>query len=254
MGNKGKKATLILWFLMAAPMSGFAQGDGAFLTMAEFEAYKAGVESTHANLLRKLEILESERRAVDKSITDINANISKIRSAWGSIKSLYTSYTGLSNCISSTPPAGAPTIPSICTDLSFDDEGRLLEEQDAECASCFLSARKSFNERRYVFEQLATIYKCTKKFTDAAIAFGDNASGVHGVAGLAWQSERIKIEKSVEDLQAAYDKKYNELIQGLADDMMELNICEAKYGVEDWFDRFGYMYYEFMKEKYQRKD
>ncbi len=77
---------------------------------------------------------------------------------------------------------------------------------------------------------------------------------MHGVAGMAWQAERIKIQKSVEELQAAYDNKYNELIQGLADDMMELNICEAKFGVEDWYDRFGYMYFEFMKEKYQRKD
>lgn len=255
LGNKSKKATIILWLLFTMPFSAYAQGDGGvFLTMAQFEDYKTGVESTHANLLRKLEILESERSAVDRTIGDINANITKIRSAWTSVKALYSSYTGLSSCLSSTPPAGSPTIPSICTDLSFDEEGEILEEQDEECASCFMEARRRFNQTRYVFEQLATIYKCTKKFTDAAIAFGDNTSGVHGVAGMAWQAERIKIEKSVEELQAAYDNKYNELIQSLADDMMELNICEAKFGVEDWYDRFGYMYFEFMKEKYQRKD
>ena len=44
------------------------------------------------------------------------------------------------------------------------------------------------------------------------------------------------------------------MLQGLADAMMELNVCEAKFGVEDWYDRFGYMYFEFMKEKYARKD
>ena len=255
MGNKGKKATVILWLLMAVPMSAFSQGDSrVFLTMEEFDEYKAGVEATQKNMEIKLKILESERKAIGKTVKDINANITKIRKAWSTIKNLYNSYTGLSSCISSTPPAGAPTIPSICTELSFDEKGEIMEEQDEECASCFLSARKSFNDRRYVFEQLATIYKCTKKFTDAAIAFGDNTSGVHGVAGMAWQAERIKIQKSVEGLQEAYDKKYNELIQGLADDMMELNICEAKYGVEDWYDRFGYMYYEFMKEKYLRKE
>ena len=71
---------------------------------------------------------------------------------------------------------------------------------------------------------------------------------------MAWQTQRRNIEKSVTELEQAYDAKYAEFLQSLADAMMELNICEAKYGVEDWYDRFGYMYFEFMKDKYQRKD
>lgn len=250
--KKGKNTTLMLLFLFITSFS--VHAEGVYLTMEEFETYKIGVDDAHADMLRKLSILESERKAVDKSISSVKANITKIKSAWSAIKNLYSTYTGLSSCISSTPPAGAPTIPSICTEISFDEDDEIIEEEVEGCASCFLVAREKFNNRRYQFEQLATIYKCTKKFTNAAIAFGDNASGVHGVAGLAWQRERIKIEESVRGLEKAYDDKYAEMLDDLADAMMELNICEAEYGVEDWYDRFGYMYFEFMKEKYARKD
>ncbi|MCH2491020.1 MAG: hypothetical protein MK211_12790 [Flavobacteriales bacterium] len=255
MGKKGRNSTTVLLLLILSPLSGFAQsGGGTYLTMEEFEQYKLGVESDHEHLLRKLEILEKERAAVDKSFKDINANIAKIRSLWDQAKSLYNQYSGLSNCIDARPPQGSPTIPSICAEIVLDERGEPIEEQDGDCASCFLEARKKFNDMRYQFERLATIYKCTKKFSDAAIAFGDNVSGVHGVSGMAWQAERVKIERSVVELQQAYNNKYAEMLQGLADAMMELNVCEAKFGVEDWYDRFGYMYFEFMKEKYARKD
>ncbi len=36
--------------------------------------------------------------------------------------------------------------------------------------------------------------------------------------------------------------------------MVGLSTCEAQYGVPDWYDRFGYMYFEFMRDKYRRSD
>ena len=256
MGSKGKNTTMVMLFMFAFSLGGHAQQNwgGNVMTMEQFENWKTKFEHDQDMLQTELEILKNEQGGVKKGIENINKTISTIRSTWSTVKNLYSSYNGLSACINSTPPAGSPTIPSICTEISLDDNGEILENQDEGCASCFVEARQKFNERRYLFERLATIYKCTKKFTDAAIAFGDNTSGVHAVAGMAWQAERIKILKSVEDLEKAYDNKYAEMLQDLADAMMELNICEAKYGVEDWYDRFGYMYFEFMKEKYARKD
>lgn len=254
MGRKKNSAGMLL-ILIALPLGSLAQsGQGAFLTMEEFEQYKVGMENDRANLERKLDMLESERKGMDKGVKDLNKKLSDIRKKWELAKSLYNQYNGLSSCISATPPSGSPTIPSICSDIVLDARGEPIEEQNDECASCFLKARKDFNEMRYQFERLATIYKCTKKFSEAAIAFGDNVSGIHAVSGMAWQAERVKIEKSVLSLQQAYDNKYSEMLEGLADSMMELNVCETKFGVEDWYDRFGYMYFEFMKEKYARKD
>nr|WP_293299737.1 hypothetical protein [Allomuricauda sp.] len=256
MGKKGKNTTILLLFIFLVPLGTKAQNywEGNVMTMEQFENWKTQFEHDQDMLKTELEVLKSERAGMKKGIENLNKTLSNIRSTWTTVKNLYSSYTGLSSCINSTPPSGAPSIPSICTEISMSEDGKILEDEDEGCASCFVEARQKFNERRYLFERLATIYKCTKKFTNAAIAFGDNASGVHGVAGLAWQGERIKILKSVEDLEKAYDNKYAEMLQDLADAMMELNVCEAKYGVEDWYDRFGYMYFEFMKEKYARKD
>ena len=86
------------------------------------------------------------------------------------------------------------------------------------------------------------------------IAFGDNVSGYHGVSGLAWQSQKIGVLKSVDELKKSYDKKYAELIQSQQEILMELNDCEAAHGIPDWYDRFGYMFFEFTKMNYARKD
>jgi hypothetical protein len=254
MGRKGKGTAVILVFLSLLPSIGVAQDAGDFVSIEQFEAFK---ENAMEDFNTRLNMLENERKAVDKVVGNLDKTISTIRKQWDNVKLLYSTYNnGLGKCISSSPPAQAPSIPSICTDLYFDDKGDILEEEDQECAQCFFEARKKFNNMRYQFEKLATIYKCTKDFSNAAISFGDDVSGFtpSGVGGLAWQTQRRNIEKSVTELEQAYDNKYAEFLQSLADAMMELNICEAKYGVEDWYDRFGYMYFEFMKEKYQRKD
>lgn len=254
MGRKGKGTAMILVLLSLLPINGFAQEAGDFLSVEQFEAFK---KTAMEDLNTRLNILESERKAVDKAVGNLDKTISTIRKQWDNVKLLYNTYNnGLGKCISSAPPAQAPSIPSICTDLYFDDNGEISEEEDQGCAQCFLEARKKFNNMRYQFEKLATIYKCTKDFSNAAISFGDDVSGFTpgGVGGLAWQTQRRNIEKSITELEQAYDNKYAEFLQSLANSMKELNICEAKYGVEDWYDRFGYMYFEFMQEKYRRKD
>ena len=36
--------------------------------------------------------------------------------------------------------------------------------------------------------------------------------------------------------------------------MIDIAECEEEFGERDWYDRFGFMFYEFMKEKYRRTD
>ena len=36
----------------------------------------------------------------------------------------------------------------------------------------------------------------------------------------------------------------------LKDSMVDMAICEAEFGTPDWYDRFGFIYYEFMKVRY----
>ncbi|MAT90257.1 MAG: hypothetical protein CMC35_06150 [Flavobacteriaceae bacterium] len=245
----GRKSATILLLLFGLSFSSVAQG-GATPGYFYNDRYYNGEDLDDGTFERELREEMGDGYDPSGDMEKLNDKLKSIKTFLDNAVNLYKSYTGLGSCIGSTPPPGEPRIPSFCavptTDAGFDDE--------SSCAGCFLAAREQFNEVRYLFEQLATIYKCTKNFSNAALSFGDNASGIHGVSGLAWQAERRKIEKSVADLEKAYDKKYGELLESLSESMLKLSECEARYGVEDWFDRFGYMYFEFIRDKYQRKD
>ena len=85
------------------------------------------------------------------------------------------------------------------------------------------------------------------------MAFGDSTSGIHGVAGLSWQLQgKPQIKQAVEDLQRTYTRKAAEYLGGLESSLKQLGQCEAEhYGERDWYERYGWIYLNFMKSKYE---
>jgi len=173
--------------------------------------------------------------AGDEALKQVDTDIKALEDA----KTLTTAWVKPCNAPAVFP--GEPRIPSFCAG-------------DEKCHICYEKANTDFNKARAALEKLRRIYTCTIDFSKAAIAFGDSSSGIHAVVGLVWQEERIGIVKSVDGLKSAVDKKFPQLMNGLHDAMMEQNQCEAKFGVPDWYDRFGHMYYEFIEDKYKRAD
>jgi hypothetical protein len=239
--NKRKSASIVLLFLLGSVQSGMAQQHSG-------NVWGPNSQEEYGNWLtdRTAEERPSGYRNTQQIVTGLSRmgslgnNATKAMGTYGAAKGAYEAYTGLNSCMNSASPPGMPKIPSFC---ETDD-----------CERCFVDARGRFNQNRYTFERLKTIYTCTKNFTDRMIAFGDNVSGYHGVSGLAWQSQKIGVIKSVNNLKTSYDKKYAELIQSQQEILQELNDCEAAHGIEDWYDRFGYLYFEFTKMNYVRKD
>lgn len=138
-----------------------------------------------------------------------------------------------------TPP-GTPQIPLQCA-------------KSKACGACFEDAQGKLNAVRVRFEKLRVVYGSTKAWIAKALSFGDTAAGAFGIGGLAWQTERRKVEASVANLDAAYDAKYTELMQTLEDAMKAIEACEAEHFNEpDWYNRFGFMYYSFMADRYRR--
>lgn len=183
----------------------------------------------------------AEDRAVRDRVDGNLATLEKRMQVIMALKSLAEEWHPLTPCSTVANPPGAPRIPTFC-------------EGNEDCMACYQAARKDFNETRGTFEQLRVIYQCAMDDINSALAFGDTASGVHGVVGLTWKAERTKIEASVKNLRGAYDSKYNELGRQLQRSMIDIGVCEAKYGEPDWYDRFGFMYYEFLTDKYRRTD
>jgi hypothetical protein len=123
-----------------------------------------------------------------------------------------------------------------------------------ECAGCYEEPVRRLNVVRKRIARLRCIYTNTKRFTDAAISFSDNVSDIHGASGLAWQSERRGIEQSLRNFEQTYYRKYTNLITSMQVALNGINQCESRFGMRDWYQRFGILYLNFMKEKYKRSD
>jgi hypothetical protein len=161
-----------------------------------------------------------------------------------SLINLFESYKGLSAGDSGFDPTynppGAPEIPTSCP-----------EGSSGSCQTCYADAYDSLNRVRFNLERLRAVRGSTEEFYRASTSFGDNVSGIHGVAGLAWQAERRKIEASFKNFQNVYGKKHAQLMGDLKAALERIAVCEAKYYNEpDWYSRFGFMYYTFMESRY----
>lgn len=137
-------------------------------------------------------------------------------------------------------PDGNPGVPSAC-------------EGNRSCAQCYGGAIENLDNTRWRLERLRAIYSSTYRYGKNMMAFADGASAVHGTSALAWQSRKIEVLKSLKNLDGAYDKKYAELISQLYTDLQGYSNCEGTVmRVPDWFDRFGFVYYQFMKTYYKK--
>ncbi|MEM8764387.1 MAG: hypothetical protein AAGD88_11275 [Bacteroidota bacterium] len=133
-------------------------------------------------------------------------------------------------------------------------ESDLNEENATEGCQCLKKAYKDFNHNRYTLEKLKKIGIDIKKTVDFGLAFGDNFSGVHAVSGLVWQKERFKIIKKMESFDNTYTNKYNELIDLQYQVLQQIDYCEKMLGEDNWYGRYGFIYYEFIKVHYASYD
>jgi hypothetical protein len=176
--------------------------------------------------------------AINSGLEGLNNMLTIAQSA----RDLYDALPGLSAgaCAPDFSTNAQAIIPSSCP--------------DANCSECYTRASNELNFVRMQLGRLWCIYTNTKNFNTAAIAFGDNTSGIHAVTGLSWQSARAEIVATYNHFKQTYDSKYVDLIASLQRALMQISACENAYGEPDWYQRFGFIYYEFMKERYKRID
>lgn len=136
-------------------------------------------------------------------------------------------------------PEGMPEVPLQCA-------------ESEKCASCFEPAYERLKNVRIRFEKVRRVYAWTKAYKERAFALGDSAAGIHGLAGLAWVGKRVELERSYKKFEATVDAKYEELRQELRASLEQIAACEEEvYGEKDWYNRFGFIYYQFMADRYR---
>lgn len=120
------------------------------------------------------------------------------------------------------------------------------------CVECYTDAKKRLKTVRKGLARMRCIYMNTKNFKDKAVSFGDNVAGLHGAMGLVWQGQRRGIEKSYAQFEATYDRKYGDFMTSLHEALLAINDCERRFGTRDWYQKFGFIFEEIIKEKYKR--
>jgi hypothetical protein len=167
----------------------------------------------------------------------------KVIEAAASAADLYKQSKSLhvSDCVPNLEVNPSEVVPSSCGD-------------NADCKDCYLKAYKEIN---FLRRQLAR-YNCyvnnVKKFADASITFGDKWSGVHPMAGIAWVSQKAGINKELDNLKGTIKKKNGIWLENLKKALMQVHECEAQNGQPDWYQRYGNLFFELIKEKYTRID
>ena len=132
-----------------------------------------------------------------------------------------------------------PDVPSSCATTS------------PTCAECFAAAYREVNFTRMTLERLRTIHSRTLAFIRAAEALGDTTSGIHGVAGLSWQYAKMGVEDGKRSFNATSRAKYEGLIQNMRRALDMVAVCERdNFHNPDWYSRFGFIYYDFVRDAY----
>jgi len=182
---------------------------------------------------------EDNQASMDAALEGLN----DFFSIMNSIDDLYAASDALDNgeCAPDFNTSGQAMMPSTCAG-------------NRDCGECYRSAVGELNFIRRQLGRLSCIYNNTKNFNNSAIAFGDNASGIHAVTGLSWQYARADIVSTFNHFKGTYDRKYTDMMGALQRALKAIDACESEFGERDWYQRFGFIYFEFMKDKYKRAD
>lgn len=195
---------------------------------------------------RDINNIEVNENVRNNRMNGVNAGLGtlfEVIKAAESANDLYNDMNALDNneCVPDFETSAADMMPTGCID-------------NEECAPCYERAISRISTVRKSLARMSCINMNTKKFTESAIAFGDDVSGIHGVTGLAWHAERKGIQNAYDNFKKTYDKKYIDLMASLQTGLREIDECEKKFGMKDWYQKAGFMYMEMMKEKYKRTD
>ena len=189
---------------------------------------------------RLSERMDAAGEAVDAA-GDVASGVSSGLDQLGAAMDLFDALSDLDNELDGRirDDHSGPEVPSSCA-------------ENAACNDCFTRAYGEVNFVRNVLERLRTISKRTISFIQRAEGFGDSVSGVHGISGLSWQYSKAGVEQERANFNRGTREKYNALVESMQRALRQVGTCEQEhFHNPDWYNRYGFMYFNFIKEAYQ---
>jgi hypothetical protein len=119
------------------------------------------------------------------------------------------------------------------------------------CSECFDRAYREVTFTRNTLERLRTIYARTMAYIKRAESLGDTTSGAMGIAGLSWQYAKANVETEKANMIRVSKEKYEGLVANMRRALDMVAQCENEhFHNPDWYSRFGFMYFQFVKDAY----
>ena len=191
----------------------------------------SGADSSSRSFEDRLRAAEDRVRALESRIEANARAIEELRFALEQDR----------NNVPDPAPGGTRPMPSGCLDGS-------------ECAACVRGQTSTLTGLLRDYERLRVIYSDTKDFSDRMIELGDAVSGFHQLEQMAWYQEKLKIGRTVQNMQNAYDSKLREFNTELEGVLREIDSCEAQGGHSGWYDQYGQLFYLTLTSHYRRTD
>jgi len=134
-----------------------------------------------------------------------------------------------------------PTMPTSCADKEGSEECR-----------CFAAAAERLNKNRLMLEKLRILVANQKDFKDKAVALGNSYAQLHTLMGIQWVGIRTHdIDEPYAQFKVISNQKHQDVMAAVEASLKQISDCEAKLGEKDWYQKYGFVYYEFLYDAYK---
>jgi hypothetical protein len=114
------------------------------------------------------------------------------------------------------------------------------------------TAVEKLRKNRQMLEKMRILVANQKAFADKATALGNSYAQLHTLLGLQWIGTRKHdIEEPYTQFKVISNQKHQQLMAAVEKDLKDIGDCEAKLGEPDWYQKFGFIYYEFLFAAYK---
>jgi len=135
-----------------------------------------------------------------------------------------------------------PTMPSSCAGAAAASQ---------ECR-CFAKSAERLDKNRVMLEKLRVLVANQRDFRDKAIAMGNSYAQLHTLMGIQWVGIRKHdIDEPYDQFKSIANQKHQAVMQAIQESLESISACEAKMGERDWYQKYGFVYYEFLYDAYK---
>ncbi len=199
--------------------------------------------------------MRAQEGAYPKAVAEMLEQLKAFLEHQENVKDFWESLQALSSdeAVPDTSQRG-PSLPSSCVDASWKipPEDRAIGSSHSQDCQCMATAVDKLRKNRQMLEKLRIYVANQKAFVDKATTLGNSFAQLHTLLGLQWVGiKKHDIDEPYAQFKVISNQKHQALMDAIEKDLKDISVCEAKFGEPNWYDKYGFMYYEFLYAAYK---